>query len=78
MAQPLHSLTRKCSRFPWTEKCHKAFEQLKRRLALVPKLYNTLNGGDLILDMGAIDFIINTVLSQIKNNEEHVLTYRRC
>lgn len=77
MAQPLHTLTRIYSNFQGAEKCHKTFEQVNRRPTVVVALSHCLICGDLILDMDASDFI-NTVLSQIQNNEKQDLAYSRC
>lgn len=67
--------TNKYPRFQVTKKCHKAFEQVKERPTYYTILYNSLNNGDLILDMDA-SYIIKTVLLQIHNNKEHILANR--
>ena len=38
IAIPVTNLTRKVTKYEWTEKCEKAFEELKKRLASAPIL----------------------------------------
>ena len=38
LAGPLTALTKKGTKFDWTEKCQKSFEELKRRLTTAPIL----------------------------------------
>ena len=38
LAGPLTALTKKRTKFEWTDKCQKSFEELKRRLTTAPIL----------------------------------------
>lgn len=75
LAVPLHNLTKKNSKFDWTEECQKSFEMLKEKLTTTvclsyPSLDNTF-----ILDTDASYNTIGCVLSQCIDGEERVIAY---
>jgi len=53
IARPLHMLTRKNTRFFWTEDQEQAFLELKRRLTSAPLLAMPIDGGEYLLDVDA-------------------------
>jgi len=44
IASPLINLLKKANKFEWTEKCEKAFQELRQRLATVPILMLPMEG----------------------------------
>ena len=75
LASPLTKLTRKRVKFIWDAKCDKAFSELKSRLITAPILSFPDREGQFILDTDASLTGIGAVLSQIQNNEEHVIAF---
>ena len=75
IAEPLHALTRKNTRFSWTSDCQVAFESLKKKLTESPVLSLPRDEGKFILDTDASDCSIGAVLSQEQDGEEKVLAY---
>jgi transposase InsO family protein len=75
IASPLHELTRKNAKFLWTESCHQAFDELKRRLTTAPVLAMPDDEGTYILDTDASNQGIGAVLSQIQAGEERVVAF---
>lgn len=75
IASPLHELTSKSREFLWTDKCQRAFEELKQRLQSSPILAYPLAIGDYVLDTDASGDGIGAVLSQVQDGEEKVVAY---
>jgi len=75
IAQPLHRLTGKNTKFEWTSECQNAFEELKSRLISAPILAYPMDEGLYVLDTDASGFAIGAVLSQVQNGNEHVIAY---
>ena len=74
VASPLHALTgarfEKCS-----EECQVAFEKWKEAPTTSPVLVMPSDEGRYVLDTDASETSIGTVLSQVHNGEEWVITY---
>jgi hypothetical protein len=74
IAAPLHELTKKDSRFYWSEECELAMKTLQQELlkdtilALPQK-----DGGQFILDTDASNVAIGAVLSQVQNGKEMLI-----
>ena len=75
IALPLTALTRKTTKFVWTEKCQRAFEELKRRLTMSPILINPDLNAPFTLTTDASDAAIGAVLSQFRNGTQRVVGY---
>ena len=75
IATPLHRLSSKNTKFDWSSECQAAFEELKRRLTSAPILAYPAEEGQFILDTDASAFAMGGVLSQVHNDEEHVIAY---
>ncbi|MCG8113674.1 MAG: RNase H-like domain-containing protein, partial [Candidatus Thiodiazotropha taylori] len=73
---PLTKLLKKNTKFVWDSNCQNAFETLKQRLVTAPILsYPKYDEGTFILDTDASLYGIGCVLSQMQQNEEHVIAY---
>ena len=72
MAAPLHSLTRKDTRFSWGPEQEEAFNRLKERLISAPILGMPRDEGTYYLDSDASDRGIGAVLSQDQDGQEAV------
>ena len=75
IASPLYSLIKKEVSFVWTDKCQRAFDELKKRLMSGPILALPQNEGTYIFDTDASDCRLGAVLSQRQNKGEKVLAY---
>jgi len=75
IAEPLHKLTGKNSRFQWSEDCHAAFVELKNRLISAPILAMPQDEGSYRLDTDASNDSIGAVLSQVQESQERVIAY---
>ena len=64
ISEPLVALTKKYAHFRWSEKCQKAFEELKEQLTLVPMLAYPDVNEDYILYTDASDEAVGAVLVQ--------------
>jgi len=74
-AKPLTSLTRKNTRFKWTEECDNAFRELKQHLVSAPILAYPDFSKPFIVDTDASDVGIGGVLSQKQDGLERVIAY---
>ena len=75
IARPLHDLTKKNSKFCWTEECALAFENLKTALITAPILAYPLEDGLFVLDTDASKEAVGAVLSQEQEGQEKVIAY---
>lgn len=75
IAAPLNRLTRKGVKYIWDEKCQNSFDQLKKALVTAPILSLPTRDGKFVLDTDASNVGAGAVLSQIQNDEEHVIAY---
>ena len=75
IAAPLHALTKKNATFHWTTECQIAFDELKDRLTKAPILALPRDEGTYVLDTDASEHGIGTVLSQVQDGEEKVISY---
>ena len=75
LAAPLYELATKGTDFEWTERRHEAFAQLKNALTNAPILRFPREEGLWYLDTDASDVGTGAVLSQIEDEEEHVIAY---
>src|SRR6218665_2165023 len=75
IARPLHALTKKDTRFAWSEECNMAFELLKERLTEAPVLALPNDTGTYVLDTDASGESIGAVLSQIQDGQERVICF---
>ena len=75
VAKPLVNLTCKNQVFKWTEESESAFKALKQVLSGPKIMAYPLQEGPFILDTDASDFAIGSVLSQVQNDKEMVISY---
>ena len=76
MALPLHNLTRKETKWNWTEDCQSTFKQLKRRLLTSPGLKYPDFEVDFVLETDASIQGLGVILSQPKEDSKlHLLAY---
>ena len=75
IAKPLHKLTEKDRTFVWTPDCQNAFDELKRLLTSSPILAYPMIGTDYIRDSDASYEALGSVLSQIQDGQERVISY---
>lgn len=73
-AEPLHTLTKKCLHFQWSEEHHAAFDKLKHMLKTAPIPGYLLNPDSMILDID-VSYVVAAVLTQVQKGRECVLTY---
>jgi len=72
-AAPLFALMKKDVKFVWTDECQTAFETLKTRLTSAPILALPTDEGTYIIDTGASDSGLGSVLSQRQDGIERVI-----
>ena len=75
IAEPLINLTKKNSRFNWTDRHQEAFDNLKQKLVSAPILAYPSNKGQFYLDTDASACSIGAVLSQENEGTEKVIAY---
>ena len=75
IASPLHHLTRKGARFCWDAECQSTFDDLKMALVYTPVLPYPDPSFSYIVDCDASADEIGAVLSQVKDDREHVVAY---
>ena len=75
IAKPLHKLTEKSQKFVWDSDCQEAFDKLKRALTSSPILSYPRKEGQYVLDTDASNTGMGSVLSQIQDGDEKVLSY---
>ena len=79
VARPLHKLTEKDSIFKWTQDCQTSFEQLKHLLTSSLILAYPAVGVEYLLDTDVSNEALGSVLSQVQNGHERVISYySRC
>lgn len=71
----LNSLSKKNTKFEWTEECQKAFETLKNRLITPPILQYPDFDKPFILTTDASDFALGAILSQGEIGNDRPITY---
>lgn len=72
---PLTALTRKNAKFTWDSTCEEAFNSIKEHLIKAPVLTCPDFSLPFIVQTDASDFGLGAVLSQMRNDEEHVICY---
>ncbi|KZR97353.1 Uncharacterized protein APZ42_007826, partial [Daphnia magna] len=75
LARPLSNLTKKSSRFIWTEEHQRSFESLKTALTNPPVLAHPKYNLPMEIHCDASGFGVGAVLSQHQDGKEHVLAY---
>ena len=70
ICRPLHNLTKKGSKFKWTDECESAFQALKSCLISAPIIAYPQDQGLYVLDTDASAYAIGGVLSQMQMNED--------
>ena len=75
IAQPLHALTKKNTRFYWSSECEESFRTLKEALTSAPIIALPRDEGTSTLDTDASRNAIGAVLSQTQDGEERVVAY---
>ncbi|XP_033741767.1 uncharacterized protein LOC117328350 [Pecten maximus] len=76
IARPLFDLTKKNTKFCWTDDTERSFIELKQKLTGSEILaYPDVNGSEFILDTDASQYAIGGVLSQIQDGKERVISY---
>ncbi|QRV77082.1 Retrotransposable element Tf2 protein [Ceratobasidium sp. AG-Ba] len=63
-ARPLHDLTKKDTRFEWSQECQQAFEEIKKRVSQDPVLIHPDPDKPFILETDASGIAIGAILSQ--------------
>ncbi|QRW07646.1 Retrotransposable element Tf2 protein [Ceratobasidium sp. AG-Ba] len=64
IARPLHDLTKKDTKFEWTQECQQAFEEIKKRVSQDPVLIHPDPDKPFILETDASGIAIGAILSQ--------------
>ena len=75
VAKPLYILTEKNRLFLWNDEAEKAFKTLKDALTTSPILAYPTETDEFLLDCDASNTGIGSVLSQVQENEERVISY---
>ena len=79
IAAPLNNLTKKGTKFRWTEVEQKSFDEIKHRLITAPIMAYPRSKGMFILDTDASDRTVGAVLSQVQVDndvaQEKVIAY---
>ena len=76
LAKPLHNLTKKNSKFIWTDACEKSFNELKNRLITSPILMHPNPEKPYIVECDSSNYAIGAILSQKdENNKLHPVAY---
>lgn len=75
IVKPMVDLTRKDSKFKWTNECEQALNNLKKALIGADVMAYPRNKGIYILDTDASDYTIGAVLSQEQDGQEKVISY---
>ena len=75
IAKPLTLLTRKDQKFTWGPSQQEAFEELKNRLCTTPVLAYPNFEFPFILTTDASKVAVATILSQVQDGAERVITY---
>ena len=75
IAKPLHKLTELNTKFIWDEKCQKSFDTLKQALISSPILAFPTEEGRFIIDADASLAGMGSVLSQVQDGVEKVVSY---
>ena len=74
-AEPLTALTRKGTRFLWSDEAQNAFDALKAALLLTPVLAFPVPDRRVILDTDASEVAIGSVLSQVVEGHERPIAF---
>ncbi|QRV83029.1 Transposon Tf2-7 polyprotein [Ceratobasidium sp. AG-Ba] len=64
IARPLHDLTKRDTKFEWTQECQQAFEEIKKRVSQDPVLIHPNPDKPFILETDASGIAIGAILSQ--------------
>ena len=76
LAKPLHNLTKKNSKFVWTDACQNSFDKLKEKLTSSPILLHPNTQRQFILECDASNVAIGSVLSQYDDDHKlHPVAY---
>lgn len=75
IARPLHKLTEKGKPYLWSDECQNSFDELKRMLTSAPVLGYPRQDIPFILDCDASGYGTGSILSQIQDGEERVISY---
>ena len=75
LCAPLYRLTKKNTKFHWSEDCEKAFVILKEKLTSTPVLAYPNETDTFILDTDASLWAAGAVLSQLQNGQEKVIAF---
>ena len=73
--QPLHKLTRKNSKFKWTDEHDKAFDKIKELMTNPPVLHMPRKKGRFTLYSDTSRTATGSYLTQTVNGKEHILGY---
>ena len=75
ICKPLYDLTKKGAKFVWSTECEKAFQTLKGELTSAPIMAYPQPGVRYIVDTDSSGFAIGSVLSQVQDGLERVISY---
>ena len=80
IAIPLTCLTCKGSTWDFSDKCHSAFNTLKKAFTTAPVLTHWIPGSPLIIEMDVLDYTLATILSMVSptDNEVHPIVFHSC
>ena len=74
---PLTRLTRKGSAWDFSDKCHSAFNMLKKAFTTAPVLMHWIPGSPLIIETDMSDYALTAILSTVSpmDNEVHPIAF---
>ena len=77
IAVPLTHLTHKGSAWDFSNKCHSAFNMLKKAFTIAPVLMHWIPGSLLIIKTDALDYALTAILSMVSptDNEIHPIAF---
>ena len=75
ISEPLTNLTRKNTKFIWTEECQKCFELLKQKLITAPILAQYREDCENEVFTDSSDFGMGSILGQIQDSKHVVISY---
>ena len=75
IAQPLNDILKKETKFEWTEKCDRAFNELKERLTKAPILRFPQFDKEFTLSVDSSDYSIGFMLSQEHEGKQHPICF---
>ena len=75
ICRPLYDLTKTGQKFIWSDECEMVFQTLRGRLISAPIMAYPKPGLRYIVDTDSSGYAIGSVLSQVQDGEERVISY---